>query len=157
MGGRSLLQGIFLTQGSNPDLQHYRPILYHLSHQRSPMEHYSTLKRNELSSHRETWRKFKCWWLSDRNLSARGYTLWSQPHDILEKAKLRRQHRGGWWPGTGAGPRWVSTEDFQGRRTTPYDAVMDTRTTHSVQHQSEPCCELWTLGDDGVNVDATLV
>ena len=59
--------------------------------------------------------------------------------------------------GLGQGPRWVSTEDFQGRRTTPYDAVMDTRTTHSVQHQSEPCCELWTLGDDGVNVDATLV
>ena len=95
------LQGIFLTQGSDPGLQHYRPILYHLSHQRSPMERYSVLKRNELSSHRETWRKFKCWWLSGRNLSAKGYTLWSQPHDILEKAKLRRQQRGEWWPGTG--------------------------------------------------------
>ena len=29
-----LLQGIFLTQGSNPGLLHYRQILYHLSHQR---------------------------------------------------------------------------------------------------------------------------
>ena len=59
------------------------------------------LKRNELSHYRETWEKFKCWWLSDRSLSAKGYTLWSQPHDILEKAKLRRQQRGEWWPGIG--------------------------------------------------------
>ena len=29
----SLLQGIFLTQGSNPGLLHCRRILYHLSHQ----------------------------------------------------------------------------------------------------------------------------
>ena len=33
MGSYSLLQGIFLTQGSNPDLLHCRQILYHLSHQ----------------------------------------------------------------------------------------------------------------------------
>jgi len=31
----SLLQGIFLTQESNPGLLHYRWILYHLSHQGS--------------------------------------------------------------------------------------------------------------------------
>jgi len=31
-----LLQGIFLTQGSNPGLLHCRQILYHLSHQGSP-------------------------------------------------------------------------------------------------------------------------
>ena len=31
----SLLQGIFPTQGSNPDLPHYRQILYKLSHQGS--------------------------------------------------------------------------------------------------------------------------
>ena len=30
------LQGIFLTQGSNPGLLHCRQILYHLSHQESP-------------------------------------------------------------------------------------------------------------------------
>ena len=29
----SLLQGIFLTQGSNPCLPHCRQILYHLSHE----------------------------------------------------------------------------------------------------------------------------
>ena len=32
----TLLQGIFLTQGSNPGLPHCRWILYHLSHQGSP-------------------------------------------------------------------------------------------------------------------------
>ena len=36
MGSLSLLQGIFLTQGSNPDLPHCRQILYQLSHQGSP-------------------------------------------------------------------------------------------------------------------------
>ena len=36
MGCHFLLQGIFPTQGSNPDLLHCRQILYRLSHQRSP-------------------------------------------------------------------------------------------------------------------------
>ena len=34
--GYSILQGIFLTQGSNLSLRHCRKILYHLSHQGSP-------------------------------------------------------------------------------------------------------------------------
>ena len=36
VGSPSLLQGIFLTQGSNPRLWHCRWILYQLSHQGSP-------------------------------------------------------------------------------------------------------------------------
>ena len=36
VGSLSLLQGIFPTQGSNPDLPHYRQILYQLSHKGSP-------------------------------------------------------------------------------------------------------------------------
>ena len=32
VGSLFLLQGIFPTQGSNPDLLHYRQVLYHLSH-----------------------------------------------------------------------------------------------------------------------------
>ena len=36
MGCHSLLQGIFPTQGLNPDLLHCRQILYQLSHQGSP-------------------------------------------------------------------------------------------------------------------------
>ena len=35
VGSHSLLQGIFLTQRSNPGLPHYRQILYHLSQQGS--------------------------------------------------------------------------------------------------------------------------
>ena len=37
VGCRSLLQGIFPTQGSNPGLPHCRQILYQLSHQGSPL------------------------------------------------------------------------------------------------------------------------
>ena len=37
VGSISLLQGIFQTQGLNPGLLHFRQILYHLSHQRSPI------------------------------------------------------------------------------------------------------------------------
>ena len=37
MGSHFLIQGIFLTQGSNPSLLHYRQILYNLSHQGSPL------------------------------------------------------------------------------------------------------------------------
>ena len=36
MGSRSLLQGIFPTEGSKPGLLHCRQFLYHLSHQGSP-------------------------------------------------------------------------------------------------------------------------
>ena len=36
VGGHVLLQGVFPTQGSNPDLLHFRQILYCLSHQGSP-------------------------------------------------------------------------------------------------------------------------
>ena len=36
MGTLSRLQGIFLTQGSNPGLPHCRRTLYQLSHQESP-------------------------------------------------------------------------------------------------------------------------
>ena len=37
VGCHALLQGIFPTQGSNPGLLHHRQILYHLSHQGSPL------------------------------------------------------------------------------------------------------------------------
>ena len=36
VGCHAVLQGIFPTQGSNPDLPHCRQILYRLSHQGSP-------------------------------------------------------------------------------------------------------------------------
>ena len=37
VGGLSLLQGIFPTQGSNPSLPHCRQVLYQLSHKGSPI------------------------------------------------------------------------------------------------------------------------
>ena len=37
LGDHALLQGIFQAQGSNPGLPHYGWILYHLSHQGSPV------------------------------------------------------------------------------------------------------------------------
>ena len=43
MDSHSLLQGIFPTQGLNPGLLHFRQILYHLSHQRSPPIDYSLI------------------------------------------------------------------------------------------------------------------
>ena len=39
VGSHSLLQGIFLTQGSNSDFPHYRQILYCLSHQGSLVDY----------------------------------------------------------------------------------------------------------------------
>ena len=42
VGSHSLLQGIFLTQGSNPGLPHCRQILFCLSHQGSPSLSYGS-------------------------------------------------------------------------------------------------------------------
>ena len=45
----SLLQGIFLTQGSNPGFLHCREILYYRSHQRSPSYyHFHLLFENHI-------------------------------------------------------------------------------------------------------------
>ena len=43
VASHSLLQGIFLTHGSNPSLLHCRRILYLLSHQGSPIESYISI------------------------------------------------------------------------------------------------------------------
>ena len=40
VGSLSLLQGIFSTQGSNPDFPHCRRILYQISHKGSPVTWY---------------------------------------------------------------------------------------------------------------------
>ena len=44
MGCHFLLQGIFPTQGSNPGLLHCRQMLYHLSHQGSPISNKGNAK-----------------------------------------------------------------------------------------------------------------
>ena len=46
----SLLQGIFLTQGLNPGFLHCRQILYHLSHQGSPVYKECTLYAHKVAT-----------------------------------------------------------------------------------------------------------
>ena len=55
---RALLQGIFLTQGSNPGLPYFRQFLYHPSHQGSPLIICFTSISRFPSSHVETTRIF---------------------------------------------------------------------------------------------------
>ena len=57
MGCHALLQGIFPTWGSNPGLPHCRRILYHLSHQGSPMS------PKELSFESWAWTSVAVQWL----------------------------------------------------------------------------------------------
>jgi len=59
MGSLSLLQGIFPTQGLNPDLLHHRRILYQLSYQGSPR-----LDQVELNAFQDESILSKAWYLS---------------------------------------------------------------------------------------------
>ena len=58
VGSHSLLQGIFLTQGSTPGLPHCREILYHLSHQGN----YTSIKNKNKAKFCQK-RTEKCTWL----------------------------------------------------------------------------------------------
>ena len=55
------------------------------------VEYYSALKRNELSSCEKTWGKLKCILKVKEAKLERPQTVWFQPYDILERAKLWRQ------------------------------------------------------------------
>ena len=55
MDCHSLLQGIFLTQGSNPGLPLCRQILYHLSHQGMSPNHPANLQVNQLLPRDSSW------------------------------------------------------------------------------------------------------
>ena len=55
------------------------------------IEHYSTLKRNELSRHERAWRNLACILLSGRPQCEKATTIYFQPYNILKKAKLWRQ------------------------------------------------------------------
>ena len=74
MGCHSLLQGIFLTQGSNPGLLNCRQILYHLSYQGGPLE--------------------KC---SYEDVSGRSFlTLGRAPQGVMGREVLLQSWRGKW-------------------------------------------------------------
>ena len=51
VGSFSLFQGIFPTQGSNPDLLHCRQILYQLSQKESPLYIFASLLNNSAFPH----------------------------------------------------------------------------------------------------------
>ena len=71
VGCHLLLQGIFLTQGSNSGLPHYRQTLYHLSHQGSPKEVFKNMLTLQ-SSQVPTFCPFNKQ-LGNRTLERRGY------------------------------------------------------------------------------------
>ena len=69
VGSRSLLRGIFPTQGSNPGLSHYRWILYQLSHKGSPRILENSMDRGAWWGivHRVTKSQTRLKWLSSSN------------------------------------------------------------------------------------------
>ena len=74
----SLLQGIFLTHGSNLDLPHCWRILYHLSHQGS---HVYALLATKRQGHLSLGTKSVCWQfgvsLFCEHCTSQAYTMWS--------------------------------------------------------------------------------
>ena len=63
VGCHFLLQGIFLTQGSNPCLQHCKWILYCLSSQENPRKDEFSLKNNEMKKTSRCVDLWLCPWL----------------------------------------------------------------------------------------------
>ena len=59
MGCHSVLQGIFLIQGSNPGLSHCRQILYCLSHQGNPGGSRQKAMKTQHSQKKEEEEEFK--------------------------------------------------------------------------------------------------
>ena len=92
------------------------------------MGYYSVLKRNELSSHEESWRRIKYVLLSERSHSEKAThcvipTIWHSGKDkTMETIKWLMVSRG--W-GEGRINR-SNTEDFQGSETILYITMVDT-------------------------------
>ena len=70
-GCHFLLQGIFLTQGSNPGLLHCRQILNHLSHQRRPQ---SSVRSTEMLLY------LKSFWYKTSDFA--GYCFYKWPFSL---------------------------------------------------------------------------
>ena len=88
VGCCSLLQGIFLTQGSNPGLLHYRQILYCLSHRGSPdIVHPVTNKIYICVDPKGTYHYFTDALLSCRSITQPCLTL-LRPHELQPRRLL---------------------------------------------------------------------
>ena len=102
VGCHSLLQGIFLMQGSNLGLLPCRQLLYHLSHQGSPPAPgaWGYTWSTELTNHRAAYCRLKCvfpkfirWSLNPRCLEIRLY--WQILPIIKEVIIVKRNLMGG--------------------------------------------------------------
>ena len=112
-GSRSLLQGIFLTQGSNPDLTRCRWILYQLSHKGSPrILEWLAYPFSSGSSQPRNWTGISCiagrfftnWAIREVPLQQRRQSIkWNKGTKVKSKTwKLLEQNRGGFlwlWEG----------------------------------------------------------
>ena len=79
VGFHAILQGIFPTQGSNPCLPYCKQILYHLSHQGSPVEYYSANKKNKFESVEMRWMNLVSiiqQWISHKKISHTNTCVW---------------------------------------------------------------------------------
>ena len=89
-----LLQGIFPTQGSNPDLPHCRWILYQLSHKGSPrILEWVAYPFSSQSSHPRKWTRVSC-------IAGGFFTSWGTLHDELKNFPCGWRH----WGTATAGP-----------------------------------------------------
>ena len=77
------------------------------------MEYFSALKRNELSSHDETWGKQKCILLSERNQSEKAIFCMIPTIGHFAKGKTMGKVRRAWFSRDKGGMNRRSTEDFQ--------------------------------------------
>ena len=88
MDSHILLQGIFPTQGSNPGLLKYRQILYHLSHQGSPL--FSTLDNKKKIS-QDIWvmveSSDKMWSTGEGNGNPIQYSCLENPTNSMKRQK----------------------------------------------------------------------
>ena len=88
MGSLSLLlQGIFPTQGSNPDLPHCRQILYQLSYQGRPI--WAELSGKDLPLSLAASARLDVRWFAPRMAPSHGWSF-----DTGHQLTLRK----GWWP-----------------------------------------------------------
>ena len=90
VGNHSHLQGVFLTQGSNPGLLHCRHILYHLSHWGSPFCREQKMCASQRCTH-----------ICIYNVYIHTYTSFTHTHTGYT-------HMGY----THAFPQWLSSEEF---------------------------------------------